>query len=178
MENTISSDALIQKLLLKFLEQLNSEFSTIAKEVKENSPNASSLVHALKGVSGNLGAKALFEICKKIDLQYKAKEPIFSENIKELQEELENIKNELNLIHETQLSNSSQEVFSQNEFENVLKEMQKSLQSGGIIKEELLEKVYSSLKAMNKNEMAIELKNSIDDFEYEKALETLNKIFQ
>ncbi|MFA7091745.1 MAG: response regulator [Arcobacteraceae bacterium] len=178
LENTISSDALIQKLLLKFLEQLNSEFRTIADEVKENSPNASSLVHALKGVSGNLGAKALFEICKKIDLQYKAKEPIFSENIKELQEELENIRNELNLIHKMQLSNASQEVFSQNEFENVLKEMQKSLQSGAIIKEELLEKVYSSLKAMNKNEMAIELKNSIDDFEYEKALETIEKILQ
>ncbi|MFA6789067.1 MAG: hypothetical protein WCR15_05235, partial [Arcobacteraceae bacterium] len=77
-----------------------------------------------------------------------------------------------------QLSNASQEVFSQNEFENVLKEMQKSLQSGAIIKEELLEKVYSSLKAMNKNEMAIELKNSIDDFEYEKALETIEKILQ
>jgi PAS domain S-box-containing protein len=176
--NTISSEELIKKLLLKFLEQLNDEFSKIVDEVEHNTSQASSLVHALKGVSGNLGAKALFEICKQIDQQYKANEPIFKENIECLKKELASVKTELQAIHLSQVNNNLDEILSPNDFLEVLKEIQKSLHGGSIIKEELLEKVCQSLRVMNKNEMAIELKKSIDDFEYEKALETVDKILQ
>lgn len=101
---------------MKFLEQLNNEFANIVDEVENNSPLASSLVHALKGVSGNLGAKALFEICKEIDLYYKANELVPQDNILIFKKELENIKNELYKLHSIHSSNANQEVFSQMSF--------------------------------------------------------------
>jgi len=81
LRNTISSEELIEKLLTKFLKQLNNEFANIVDEVQNHKAGASSLIHALKGVSGNLGAKALFEICKEIDLLYKANERVSVEKI-------------------------------------------------------------------------------------------------
>ena len=48
--------------LSKFIEQLNTDFASIVEKVRENSSDAPSLIHGLKGVSGNLGANSLFPL--------------------------------------------------------------------------------------------------------------------
>ena len=66
LEKTLSSKDLINKLLNKFIHQLNSDFIDIVEKIKNNKEDAPSLIHGLKGVSGNLGANRLFAICQKI----------------------------------------------------------------------------------------------------------------
>lgn len=176
LHSTISSEELIEKLLIKFLEQLNNEFANIVDEVQNNKSGASSLVHALKGVSGNLGAKALFKICKEIDLQYKTNEIISKENIMVFKQELEKIKNELSYLHTTPSSNNKKEVFNEEELQEALKQIEMNLENSMIIQEEMLNKIYDSLIASNKNQTAQKLRQYIDDFEYEKALEIIKTI--
>lgn len=176
LRNTISSEELIEKLLTKFLKQLNNEFANIVDEVQNHKAGASSLIHALKGVSGNLGAKALFEICKEIDLLYKANERVSVEKIMVFKQEIEKIKNELSSLHTTPFLNEKKEVFKEEEFQEVLKQMQMNLKNSVIIQEEMVNKVCDSLNAINKNQIAQELKCYIDDFEYEKALEIIKTI--
>jgi CheY-like chemotaxis protein len=174
--NTISSEELIEKLLIKFLEQLNNEFVNIIDEIQNHKSNASNLVHALKGVSGNLGAKALFKICKEIDLQYKANEIISKKNIMILQQELEKVKNELSYLHTTPSSNNKKEVFNEEELQEALKQIEMNLENSMIIQEEMLNKICDSLNTINMNQTAQELRRYIDDFEYEEALEILQTL--
>ena len=175
--NTISSEELIEKLLTKFLEQLNNEFVNIIDEIQNHKSNASNLVHALKGVSGNLGAKALFKICKEIDLQYKANEIISKKNIMILQQELEKVKNELSTFHIISSSHSKKEIFNEEELIEALKQIEINLENSMIIQEEILNKIYDSLIASNKNQTAQKLRQYIDDFEYEKALDIIKTIY-
>ncbi|MFA7571881.1 MAG: response regulator, partial [Sulfurimonadaceae bacterium] len=177
LHSTISSEELIEKLLIKFLEQLNNEFANIVDEVQNNKSGASSLVHALKGVSGNLGAKALFKICKEIDLQYKTNEIISKENIMILQQELVKVKNELSTFHIISSSHGKKEIFKEEELIEALKQIEMNLENSMIIQEEMLNKIYDSLIASNKNQTAQKLRQYIDDFEYEKALDIIKTIY-
>src|SRR5574344_468462 len=178
LEKSLSNKELINKLLNKFIEQLNTDFASIVEKVRENSSDAPSLIHGLKGVSGNLGANSLFEICKKIDSKFKNKNAVNSVEISTLEEEIAKVKFELKQIDKTknQLNKENINILSKIEFKELINSIKKDLKDGSVILEETLEKLYLNLKNRLSNQDIKTLKNFIDDFEYSKALDILEKI--
>ncbi|MGJ0301915.1 response regulator [Aliarcobacter cryaerophilus] len=178
LEKSLSNKELINKLLNKFIEQLNADFASIVEKVRENSIDAPSLIHGLKGVSGNLGANSLFEICKKIDSKFKNKNAVNSVEISTLEEEIAKVKFELKHLDSTknQLNKENINILSKIEFKELINSIKKDLKDGSVIFEETLEKLYLNLKNSLSNEDIKTLKDFIDDFEYSKALDILEKL--
>ena len=178
LEKSLNNKELINKLLNKFIEQLNTDFASIVEKVRENSIDAPSLIHGLKGVSGNLGANSLFEICKKIDSKFKNKNAVNSVEISTLEEEIAKVKFELKHLDSTknQLNKENINILSKIEFKELINSIKKDLKDGSVILEETLEKLYLNLKNSLSNEDIKTLKDFIDDFEYSKALDILEKL--
>lgn len=88
-------EVLFHKLLLNFYQQLNNEFLTIVEDVRQNNERAPISIHTLKGISGNLGAMALADVCTSIDMCYKKKQPVLEPLIQLLEKTLDTLKNEL-----------------------------------------------------------------------------------
>ena len=61
----------VKKLLTSFLTQLQEEFAALPTMLQTPNQESSALLHALKGVSGNMGAKMLFALCVQIEAQLK-----------------------------------------------------------------------------------------------------------
>src|SRR5574344_1074194 len=171
LEKSLSNKELINKLLNKFIEQLNTDFASIVEKVRENSSDAPSLIHGLKGVSGNLGANSLFEICKKIDSKFKNKNAVNSVEISTLEEEIAKVKFELKHLDKENIN-----ILSKIEFKELINSIKKDLKDGSVILEETLEKLYLNLKNRLSNQDIKTLKDFIDDFEYSKALDILEKL--
>jgi signal transduction histidine kinase/CheY-like chemotaxis protein len=92
---TNNNEKLTDKLLMMFLDQLESEFSNIIELVSSNDQTSASQIHTLKGVSLNLGADDLGAICASIDKKYKNSEDISLEDIEQLKSSINILKNEI-----------------------------------------------------------------------------------
>ena len=178
LERTLSSKNLINKLLLKFLEQLNKDFGNIVQKVKNNEENADKMIHGLKGVSGNLGATSLFSICEKIDKKYKNNSAISLLEIEALENEITKVKFELNFLNEVQKNEDIEikNLLNKEEFKELLNSVKSDLQTGSIISKNSLKIFYLNLKTLLNSDDISKLKESIDDFEYNLALEILEKL--
>ncbi|WP_418186452.1 response regulator [Aliarcobacter lanthieri] len=178
LERTFSSKELINKLLTKFLEQLNEEFIDIVKRVKQNDKKAPNMIHGLKGVSGNLGVTALFTICQKIDSKYKNNSAITSLEIEILEEELAKIKAKLKTLNEKEkeILDENRTLLNNEDFKILISSIKKDLQEGSIVSKNSLDTLYINLKNILNNKEIEKLKENIDDFEYNEALDILNKV--
>ena len=99
LHKNLGSQELIDRLLQKFLTQLEGEFSTIDESVVKNDANVASQIHTLKGISGNLGAKNLYNICKKIDMHYKSEQMVSSDTIEEFRKALSDVKEKISALY-------------------------------------------------------------------------------
>jgi len=97
----LGSQESVDKLLKKLLEQLEGEFAEIDKALIADEPGAADMIHTLKGVSGNLEAKELYEVCKKVDAKYKAMEMLQSDDIEEFTKILTRLKERLYELFKT-----------------------------------------------------------------------------
>ncbi len=80
------------KLLGMLSHSLDDEFKEIVACVYSDAASAPSLIHALKGVSGNMGAKALMRSCTVIDARYKESEKPTDREIADLQRDIEQLR--------------------------------------------------------------------------------------
>lgn len=178
LEDTLSTKELIDKLLLKFLQQLNEEFKDIVEEIILDTQNARFLVHGLKGTSGNLGAESLYSICQKIDNKYKKSLTISSLDIETLQTELLKIRDELKYLEDLDLKNNSEfiNLLNDDDFIVLLDTTIAKLTSGDILDQEFLNILYLNMELKSQtsiNDLST-LKSFIDDFEYYEAIDFLN----
>jgi CheY-like chemotaxis protein len=178
LDRTLSSKELIHKLLFKFLEQLNNDFANIVEKVKNNEKDVDKIIHGLKGVSGNLGATSLFSICEKIDKKYKNNSAISLLEIEALENEITKVKFELNFLNEVQKNEDIEikNLLNKEEFKELLNSVKSDLQTGSIISKNSLKIFYLNLETLLNSDDISKLKESIDDFEYNLALEILEKL--
>ena len=101
LHKNLTSSELVDKLLQKFLKQLEGEFSDIDKTLIANEENAAERIHTLKGISGNLAATQLYKTCEKIDKKFKTKQMVNSDDIKELQRALTKLKEKLHKLYKS-----------------------------------------------------------------------------
>jgi CheY-like chemotaxis protein len=174
LQKSMSSDELIAKLLRKFLKQLNGEFRDIANLVSNKSPDAPALLHALKGVSGNLRANELFAISQEIDAKYKSKDEISSDEINLLSEALKNIKERLSEFETEDKSDTNFQILSKTELEELFKEVRNKLLDAGIVPVAKTALLFENLKSVvNYNELSA-WSEAIGEFEHERALEIMD----
>jgi len=82
----------IHKLYKMLLIGFEDRFMDLDKKLANKTSDTKSLIHALKGVSGNVGAKLLYNVTKKIDQALKERGEVDEESIKEYIEAVEKTK--------------------------------------------------------------------------------------
>lgn len=167
---------LLDTLLGKFLVQLEGEFADIPKRIESNDPTAASLVHALKGVSGNLGAKALSFQCSRIDSLYKEDKPIPDEEIQRFIETLDAAKNHIKAVMEgRELPTPPPLRLNHQEVKNLLEKIQNDLKVGSMIQlddqQQLMEGLHGSI---DQKELMV-WREAMEEFDYDSALEVMRR---
>ncbi|HJE03460.1 MAG TPA: response regulator, partial [Aliarcobacter thereius] len=94
----LSNNDLVIDILRSFIEEINSYFINIIEELIKNDEESRNMLYSLKGMSGNIGANALYNACIRIENKYKRDINPEFEDIKLLKDEIENIKNELKYL--------------------------------------------------------------------------------
>jgi signal transduction histidine kinase/CheY-like chemotaxis protein len=183
LKNKISDNKQIEMILRKFLEELEDDFKDIIEYLLNSNEKAKTLVHSLKGLSGNIGANRLFDICVKIDNKFKKAVSIDPSDIKILKDEIENIKNELNFLGSI-FKDESNKVLNNDKFDEnkavlIIKSYIKKLNDSDMLSKDDLEILYENLfRLTNDSSILISLEKEIDDFEYEKAIEILKNVIE
>ncbi|WP_165811699.1 response regulator [Aliarcobacter skirrowii] len=183
LKNKISDNKQIKMILRKFLEELEDDFKDIIEYLLNSNEKAKTLVHSLKGLSGNIGANRLFDICVKIDNKFKKAVSIDPSDIKILKDEIENIKNELNFLGSI-FKDESNKVLNNDKFDEnkaflIIKNYIKKLKDSDMLSKDDLEILYDNLfRLTNDSSILISLEKEIDDFEYEKAIEILKNVIE
>ncbi len=165
---------LLSRLFDKFLKQLNGEFSNLANLIVSKNENAKSLNHSLKGVSGNLGAKELFEICQIIDNRFKLDEPILDSDIERLKNAISSLKAELENLN---LKSTERKLeVSNSEFQTTFNKLKDDLLESNMINIDDKNIVCEILKKYLSGEDVEIFAQAIDDFDYKNALDIIQNI--
>lgn len=162
-----------QRVLSKFLNELNTDFANVVSNIRDKKDNAKAQIHSLKGISGNMGANLLHKVSKELDALIRKDKDI----------DIEQLQNLLNAINATK--QSLLELYTGNRAEiekldkvaidKLLNDVRQQLLDSSVVKSELLNTLFSNLIGyVNANELAL-CKEYINEFEYEKALEMINR---
>ena len=147
LNKTFSSKESINKLLKKFLHELNSDFKDLETLILNGDENAPLLIHALKGVSGNLRANELYRVSQKIELKYRSSQNIDENDVKSLSDALNSVKDELEKFHlDNKKDNLIMEKLSKEELKELFFEIKDGLLNGNIIKTQKYETLQYNLK--------------------------------
>ncbi|MCK9491530.1 MAG: PAS domain-containing protein [Sulfurimonas sp.] len=176
LQNSIGSEKLSQRLFIKFKEQLESEFKDLVMRLKSNDTEAKVAIHALKGVSGSLGAKALSQICKKIEESFDY--GIKSSDIKSLETIMSKTKNELINLIEKKKEIEQSSIKSIQECKEELVKLQELLSNSSIVEDIFFTNIYIFLKDKIAQERLEELKESIEDLEHDGAMKIIDNLLE
>ena len=173
LEKTLSSEELIAKLLSKFLRQLENEFASVADLVRNRDPQAATMIHTLKGVSGNLGAKKLMGICEQIDAHYKAQTQVPDLLVQELSKALEELKAQLKEQEVKQPAQESSEILVSEELEPFLSTMAQKLSQSQVLLESEQKSLLAALQNRLSQEEFSKLEDALENLELEFAAEMI-----
>ncbi len=177
LQDNLSSNETISKLLKKFTKQLNSEFKDIADLISNKSSDAPALLHALKGVSGNLRANELHAVCKSINAKYRSKDEIPQSEIKILNEAIKRVKerlSELDLESKNDINYMVVNHLNKSELEELFYEVKNELLKANIVSSEKKMVLFENLISIVNNNELSEWSEAVDEFEYDKALKFMD----
>jgi len=164
-----SNKELLHKILSKFLIELENEFASLPTLLSQNDPSAAPLIHALKGVSGNIGAKALSSICNLIYNNYKKSSIVSKESIDALQSAMDALKTEIKSMHMDTNVVSHEAALNDDELQNLFQETLKNVKIGTMIQTQKQQMLFSGLKdKINSYELGLWME-AMDEFDYDKA---------
>ncbi|MBP6497155.1 MAG: PAS domain S-box protein [Campylobacteraceae bacterium] len=163
-------EVLFRKLLSNFHQQLNNEFLTIVEEIRQNSVNAPTLIHTLKGVSGNLGATALADVCTSIDLCYKKGQPVLKPLLDLLGETLSSLKNELSSIPQGEIT-----ALCEDDIDEVLGNFKRRLEEAELIEPCEQAPLVKALVGKVDSVALAQWSNAIDALDYTLALKIMKE---
>ena len=176
LQNSIGSQKLSKRLFIKFKEQLDSEFKDIVIKLRENDAEAKMAIHSLKGVSGNLGAKALSQICKKIEESFSL--GIKSSDIKSLEIILSKTKDELVALTEEEKGIELSSIKNTKECKEELLILKKLLFESSVVEDVFFNNIYLYLKDKVTQERLEKLKESVQDLEYDRAIVVVESLVE
>ncbi|MDD3443737.1 MAG: response regulator, partial [Sulfurimonas denitrificans] len=165
-ELNLSSDVLY-KILSKFYEELESDFASLVELLHVDDKSCKSLIHALKGVSSNIGAKELASIATHIDAQFKKALPIKTEDIALLREAIERVKEKIvSYLRENPLQ---EDEMREEDFKNLYLEVSQDIKNGTMVEFQNQQLLFNLLKTkVNRHELELWMRE-MDNFDYDKA---------
>lgn len=176
LKNTISDEERMNNLLLTLKKDLISgDFKDIAKEVGAKSDRAKSLTHALKGVSGNLGANRLYEITQKIDALLNGEAKIPQSDIEKLQNSIVELTQEIEGIQPCEQKQIVATTMSIEETKEMMDRIENDLLSGSFIEKKRVDLLYTSLQNMIDVRELDKWRDFVEEFEFDSALEVMQK---
>lgn len=162
-----------QRVLSKFLSELNTDFADIVSNIRDKKEVAKAQIHSLKGISGNMGANLLHKVSKDLDLLMKNDKNISKEDLQNLIDAINVTKQALlGLQTDTQVDIQKLDIKAINE---LLYDLKQGLLESSMVKSEVLDNIFGNLVGyINANELVL-CRGYIEEFEYEKALEIMDK---
>jgi HPt (histidine-containing phosphotransfer) domain-containing protein len=158
---------LLVKILEKFILQYQNFDTLIAEQLQqEDLHEAKKQVHTIKGVSGNLGMKALFGACKELEVNLDSQ---VTEHT--LQEFLNIFKQTLTLVQKYSAENGNQESPAAAPQADDKTALIAALKRNEFISESKMQS-YSQALSLSAEKLN-ELKQAIDDLDYPSAIELL-----
>jgi two-component system sensor histidine kinase/response regulator len=173
LKSVDNDNGFYKQMLLKFKRQLASDFNNVISIVKDGDEQAPSMIHTLKGLSGVVRAINLHEIIVEIDAAYKSSNAITATMIKKLEDALYTAQSSLKKISDTE-KREVREV-DENEARNLIQAMKASLEQSEVIDDELLLTVCTYFEKFYGKGKARKLKEYVENFDYDNALELLNE---
>jgi len=175
LEKIFSSKELIDKLLKNFSQELTSTFKDIVILISHNDNSAQLLLHTLKGLSGNLRANKLYEVCKSIDAKYVSKQKISESEIERLRTAIKSTQERLEEVILDEGSTSLSEKLDNKELKNLFNDIKQAISKSNMLESKSVDSLFNSLSTtVDANELA-EWKKYIEELEYDKALEIMNR---
>ncbi|MEK6659156.1 MAG: ATP-binding protein, partial [Campylobacterota bacterium] len=175
LEKIFSSKELINKLLKNFSQEIGSKFKDITTLLSDNDSTTPSLIHSLKGLSGNLRANLLYEICQNIDAKYKSKQEITKSDIEKLRVALESTQEKLQEVVFDEQSNTSFEKLNDEELKKLFYDTKEMISKSDILESKKIDSLFKNLTAIVDASELSEWKKEIEELEYDKALEIMNR---
>jgi HPt (histidine-containing phosphotransfer) domain-containing protein len=165
-ELNLNSD-ILHKILSKFYEELESDFASLVELLHVEDKSAKSLIHALKGVSSNIGAKELASIATYIDTQLKKAQAIKPEDIALLKEAIERVKEKIvSYLRENPLQ---EDEMREEDFKNLYLEVSQDIKNGTMVEFQNQQLLFNLLKTkVNRHELELWMRE-MDNFDYDKA---------
>ena len=165
------NQALHVKLLEQFKRQLEEEFASLVEDVSIGKKGVASLVHALKGVSSNLGAMRLSKVCKEIDACYKEGREVSSELISRLAQTLDEMRAYLNTlcVEQTVILLKEEELIA------LLDALRHRLEASELIEPEEQAPLVKALHGKIDANVLSAWSKAIDAMDYDVALEIMNQ---
>lgn len=167
---------LLDSLLSKLLSQLEGEFADISQRLIDGDSTVASLIHALKGVSGNLGAKVLSAQCSQIDTLFKEGKSVSDEEIQRFTAMVEALKDQIKgVIGGEKLSLPSKPVLDPEEIKNLFERIQNDLRVGSMIQWDDQQLLIESLRPSVDQKELIVWREAMEEFDYDRALEVMTQ---
>lgn len=165
---------ILERLLTKFLSQLDGEFVDVADRVERNDPSAASMIHAIKGVSGNLGARELCTQCTLIDQILNNAQEITPNETQKLRTDIENIKHHIGIALQAAKPTVSSAVQLENDdLAKLVSQIHNDLITGNKVGIQRQQSLYDNLKSSIDSVELDAWKNAMEDLEYDKAAEIM-----
>lgn len=169
-----SSKEIARGLLLKLQTLLaTDEFVDIVEQVRNSAQNSPALIHSLKGASGNVGAKEIFDICFLIDKKYNQNQAISSEDITSLQKAIQNFLDEVQAL-EKEKTKTDYKKLSPQKLENLFNNVKRTLSQTELTPKEDLELLVFNLQDEVDAEKLKKFKELVEQFDFDEALEIMS----
>ncbi len=170
---TLSFD---NKVALSLIKKYYKNYSNIESQLKVfslKSDDFDSFIHKLKGVSGNIQAMKVYEICSKIEKTNDISK-VF-ELLNSLKKEMKNIFEsiEINILKK---KNEDKSNHSNKEINKIIEELIKDVNEDSFIKSIRIEELINSLQNKITDELLVKIENSFSNYEYEDLVKDLENI--
>ncbi|MCU7834554.1 MAG: transporter substrate-binding domain-containing protein [gamma proteobacterium symbiont of Taylorina sp.] len=172
------NEALYQNLLKDFLKHHGNLEETLQQSIQNGDHKKTvRIIHTIKGVSGNIGADRMQSITSQIDLVLKKGDTIspnllnsLNEACRELYGCLQQLINGMGQIERNKQKNKPLALSKDD-----LEKLKSAIENGDSQAHELLQQLSTSLSSLVGHQKVTEITESVQDYEYELALEHLNQ---
>ena len=163
-----------KKLLIKFKQQLKTEYKDILSQITNHDETVPAMIHTLKGISGTVGAVDLFDICVQIDRACKDSETISSDLIEKLKQAIYIVTSSLESVEDTK--KNIKVAFDEEEARKFLQSIKTALDDSEFINNERLQTACAYIEVLCGEETCEQFKTHVENFDNENALEILEKM--
>ncbi len=165
--------ALYSKIISKFSEELQGEFATLPELLEQKQSAAKSLIHSLKGVSGNVGANELATFSTNIDALLKAQKEITKEETEQLRQAMQRARD---AIENYLCLHAPKEVETQGkDLKTFFALMLKNIQEGTMVELQEQQLLFTLLKPKVSAHELEEWMRAMDNYDYDAAYDIMKE---